>query len=173
MDAGTVSTAVATDAKAFRKAQLFAQNIVHLTSLLHAVALQHLRGDWELDNLIPFHSLDPPPPLVCSSLSMLSITWSCLWLTNCTMPQQLTRCTTACHARSGVSALGLYLLTCIWRFIQGPSSCYATPQQSLLAFNLNVQSNLCQVSRNIPQQYPHTLHPPPVCSCPKLCNNIR
>ena len=73
MDAGTVSTIVATDPNAFRKAQLFAQNIVHLTSLLHALALQHLRGDWELDNLIPFHSLDPPPPLVGSGVFMFSI----------------------------------------------------------------------------------------------------
>lgn len=59
-----MSADIATDPKAFRQAQMFAQTIVHLTSLLHAVALQHLRGDWQLDNLVPYHVLDAPPPLV-------------------------------------------------------------------------------------------------------------
>lgn len=47
-----------------RKPGNFSQTLVHLTSLLHAVALQHLRSDWELANLIPYRTEDPPPPMV-------------------------------------------------------------------------------------------------------------
>lgn len=46
------------------KAILFKESIVHYTSLLHAVALLHIRGDWDLNNLRPHKSSDPPPPLV-------------------------------------------------------------------------------------------------------------
>ena len=78
MDAGTLPANQAADPKALHKAQLFAETLVHLVSLLHAVALQHLRSDWELANLIHFHASDPPPPLVgalllhtsCNDLSL-------------------------------------------------------------------------------------------------------
>ena len=64
MDAGKLPPHAAQDPKAWDKAQTFAQTLVHLTSLLHAVALQHLRSDWELSNLTPYRIEDPPPPLV-------------------------------------------------------------------------------------------------------------
>ena len=64
MDTGSFQSNAAQDPKAWEKAQVFAQTLVHLTSLLHAVALQHLRSDWELANLTPYCDKDPPPPLV-------------------------------------------------------------------------------------------------------------
>ncbi len=64
MDAGTLTTDFASDPKALHRSQVFAQTLVHLTSLLHAVALQHLRSDWELANLTPYTVTDPPPPMV-------------------------------------------------------------------------------------------------------------
>eukprot|EP00873_Tetraselmis_striata_P015796 jgi/Tetstr1/436060/TSEL_024938.t1 len=39
----------------------FQAKLLHLTSLLHAVALQQLRCDAELDNLLPHSSPQPPP----------------------------------------------------------------------------------------------------------------
>lgn len=64
MDAGKLAPDAAQDPKAWDKAQQFAQTLVHLTSLLHGVALQYLRSDWELSNLTPYCTEDPPPPLV-------------------------------------------------------------------------------------------------------------
>lgn len=54
-----------------REAAQFQRAAVHLASLLHGVALQHLRGDWDLDNLVehdhhasPPVTVPPPPPRV-------------------------------------------------------------------------------------------------------------
>ena len=69
MDAGSLHVNAAQDPKAWDKAQTFAQTLVHLTSLMHAIALQHLRSDWELANLTPYRAESPPPPLVQLSLS--------------------------------------------------------------------------------------------------------
>ncbi|KAL3134602.1 hypothetical protein ABBQ38_006433 [Trebouxia sp. C0009 RCD-2024] len=63
MDAGTLSSNPDRDLQALRRSHDFAQTLVHLTSLLHAVALQHIRGDWELANLKQYIVTDPPPPL--------------------------------------------------------------------------------------------------------------
>lgn len=78
MDAGTLPPDAAQDPQAWDKTQQFAQTLVHLTSLLHAVALQHLRSDWELSNLIPYRIEDPPPPLV--QLSFPAMCEDCLFL---------------------------------------------------------------------------------------------
>lgn len=69
MDGGLLHVNAAQDPKAWAKAQTFAQTLVHLTSLMHAVALQHLRSDWVLANLTPYRPESPPPPLVQLSLS--------------------------------------------------------------------------------------------------------
>lgn len=45
----------------------FRETLRHTMSLMHGLALQHLRGDWNLDNLQPYHPTDPPPPVVCPS----------------------------------------------------------------------------------------------------------
>jgi hypothetical protein len=42
---------------------------VHMTSLLHGLAMQHLRGDWELANLVPHDYASAPPPNVGALLS--------------------------------------------------------------------------------------------------------
>ena len=65
MDAGTLSPGIQSDQKAWSRANWFTETTVHLTSLLHGIALQHLRSDWDLSNLTTFHSIDPAPPLVC------------------------------------------------------------------------------------------------------------
>ena len=64
MDAGTLPRDAGNNCEDWDKAQNFAQTLVHLTSLLHAVALQHLRTDWELANLVAYRTEDPPPPMV-------------------------------------------------------------------------------------------------------------
>lgn len=68
MDGGLLHVNAAQDPKAWAKAQTFAQSLVHLTSLMHAVALQHLRSDWELANLTPYRAESPPPPLDAAAL---------------------------------------------------------------------------------------------------------
>lgn len=45
-------------------ADAFSGKLVHLLSLLHALALQHLRRDWELDNIRAHTRGLPPPPAV-------------------------------------------------------------------------------------------------------------
>ena len=60
MDGGLLHLNAAQDPKAWDKAQTFAQSLVHLTSLMHAVALQHLRSDWELANLTPYRATSAP-----------------------------------------------------------------------------------------------------------------
>ncbi len=42
-------------------ADKFQRALVHVASLLHGVALQHLRGDWDLDNLVEHDHHAPPP----------------------------------------------------------------------------------------------------------------
>ncbi len=42
----------------------FVERLTHLLSLLHALSLQHLRGDWHLDNLVPHDPSLGPPPVV-------------------------------------------------------------------------------------------------------------
>ncbi len=64
MDAGTLSSGIQSDPKAWNRAKWFTETTVHLSSLLHGVALQHLRSDWDLSNLTTYHSIDPAPPLV-------------------------------------------------------------------------------------------------------------
>ena len=74
MDAGTLPPDITPNHKAWNRARWFAETAVHLSSLLHGLALQHLRNDWDLANLTTFHNVDPPPPLVrfqCSSLDGL------------------------------------------------------------------------------------------------------
>ena len=68
MDAGTLSSGIQSDPKAWNRAKWFTETTVHLSSLLHAVALQHLRSDWDLSNLTTYHSIDPAPPLVRSAI---------------------------------------------------------------------------------------------------------
>ncbi|CAD7699638.1 unnamed protein product [Ostreobium quekettii] len=46
-----------------RRARRFGDTFVHLMSLLHAVAVQNLRKDWELDNLRPHDQGQPEPPM--------------------------------------------------------------------------------------------------------------
>lgn len=43
------------------EAACFQRAVVHLASLMHGVALQHLRGDWDLDNLVEHDHHAPPP----------------------------------------------------------------------------------------------------------------
>ncbi len=47
-----------------KAADVFRESMVHLVSLLHALALQHLRIDWDLHNITPHSSAEAPPPLV-------------------------------------------------------------------------------------------------------------
>ena len=68
MDAGTLSSDIQSDPKAWNRAKWFTETTVHLSSLLHAVALQHLRSDWDLANLTTYDSIDPAPPLVRSAI---------------------------------------------------------------------------------------------------------
>ena len=42
----------------------FVERLTHLLSLLHALALQHLRGDWHLSNLVAHDPSIGPPPVV-------------------------------------------------------------------------------------------------------------
>lgn len=56
-----------TEADAFQ----FQGKMLHLMSLMHGLAVQHLRRDWDLCNLHPFNTKDPPPPVVCSSPHLL------------------------------------------------------------------------------------------------------
>ena len=72
MDAGTLPPDITPDHKAWNRARWFAESTVHLSSLLHGLALQHLRNDWDLANLTMFHNVDPPPPMVRSSGSSLA-----------------------------------------------------------------------------------------------------
>ncbi|KAK9805550.1 hypothetical protein WJX72_004682 [[Myrmecia] bisecta] len=51
-----------------RASQRFADSVVHLCSLMHALALQHLRGDWDMNNLKAHRSADDPPPLDAMAL---------------------------------------------------------------------------------------------------------
>lgn len=58
-------TAPADADAAWRKdADAFQRGLVHASSLLHGLALQHLRGDWDLDNLSTHDLVAPPPPNV-------------------------------------------------------------------------------------------------------------
>lgn len=54
-----------TDTHALSHAESFAAHLVHLLSLQHALALQHLRRDWHLDNIVAHTRGLPPPPEVC------------------------------------------------------------------------------------------------------------
>lgn len=66
MDTGTLpGFDVDKDSRALNGAAWYAENLTHLASLMHALALQHLRGDWDLNNIIPHNSAAGPPPLVC------------------------------------------------------------------------------------------------------------
>lgn len=47
---------------------------VHMSSLLHGLAMQHLRGDWDLCNLVPHDYAGPPPP---------NVRMACWFLKNC------------------------------------------------------------------------------------------
>jgi len=64
MDAGTLSADIKSDLKSWNRARWFTETTVHLTSLLHGMALQHLRSDRDLANLTAYRPLDPQPPLV-------------------------------------------------------------------------------------------------------------
>ena len=44
----------------------FADAMTHTVSLLHALCLQHLRGDWDLGNLCMHDADGNPPPMVSS-----------------------------------------------------------------------------------------------------------
>lgn len=68
MDAGTLPSDINPHHPAWSRACWFADTVVHLTSLLHGLALQHLRNDWDLANLTTFHSNDPQPPTVSARL---------------------------------------------------------------------------------------------------------
>lgn len=46
------------------RSKAFADAITHTVSLLHAVCLQHLRGDWDLSNLCSHDPDGAPPPTV-------------------------------------------------------------------------------------------------------------
>ena len=76
MDAGTLPADTASDPKAWHKHQMFVQTLTHVTSLLHGVALQHLRSDWELGNLIPYQAQDLPPPIVSYSWLTLPVMYA-------------------------------------------------------------------------------------------------
>eukprot|EP00884_Botryococcus_braunii_P001134 jgi/Botrbrau1/11020/Bobra.101_1s0018.1 len=56
-------------------ARLFREAMVHLISLLHGVALQHLRIDWDLGNLTRHQSYSLPPPLDGYALLRQGISW--------------------------------------------------------------------------------------------------
>ncbi|KAL0045047.1 hypothetical protein WJX82_006316 [Trebouxia sp. C0006] len=72
MDAGTLSAGIQSDPKAWSRAKWFTETTVHLSSLLHGIALQHLRSDWDLSNLTTYHSIDPAPPLDAAGLHAAS-----------------------------------------------------------------------------------------------------
>ncbi len=46
----------------------FRATLLHLMSLMHGLAIQHLRGDWDLHNLQPTHATDLPPPVDAAAL---------------------------------------------------------------------------------------------------------
>lgn len=46
-----------------RTADAFQGSLVHCCSLMQALALSHLRGDWELDNIHAHDHNGPPPPM--------------------------------------------------------------------------------------------------------------
>ena len=46
----------------------FRATLLHLMSLMHGLAIQHLRGDWDLQNLQPTHATDLPPPVDAAAL---------------------------------------------------------------------------------------------------------
>ncbi|CAD7698726.1 unnamed protein product [Ostreobium quekettii] len=60
-DMGTLPADLDDEGK--RRARRFGDTFVHLISLLHAVALQSLRRDWELSNLRPHDQGQPEPPM--------------------------------------------------------------------------------------------------------------
>ena len=71
MDAGTLPADPAADPKPWSQHKIFVQDLSHVTSLLHAAALQHLRSDWELANIVPCQTSDTPPPIV--SVCLLNV----------------------------------------------------------------------------------------------------
>lgn len=50
----------------------FCETFCHFVSLLHALALQNLRRDWDLDNLEP-HKSSCPPNMVCTGFMRLKL----------------------------------------------------------------------------------------------------
>ncbi|KAK9864551.1 hypothetical protein WJX84_008203 [Apatococcus fuscideae] len=50
------------------RCRAFAEVMTHTVSLLHALCLQHLRGDWDLGNLCTHDSAGIPPPLDATQL---------------------------------------------------------------------------------------------------------
>lgn len=49
----------------------FRATLMHLLSLLHGLAIQHLRGDWDLHNLQPTAATDLPPPVDAAALQYI------------------------------------------------------------------------------------------------------
>ena len=47
-----------------KAAERFRLTCFHIFSLLHALAIQHLRTDWDLNNLRTHFPTEPAPPLV-------------------------------------------------------------------------------------------------------------
>ena len=60
----------------------FKETLLHIMSLMHALALQHLRGDWDLHNLQPAHPTDLPPPVVRPppSEGIRGGPWNTIWM---------------------------------------------------------------------------------------------
>jgi len=76
---GRLPESLAADPEEVDKNASFCHNIMHLTSLLHAVAIQDLRLDADLDNLIPYHfdqvRLDSMNSCRGASLNSLTARW--------------------------------------------------------------------------------------------------
>ena len=58
--------------KEVQATERFRRTCFHLFSLLHALCVQHLRTDWDLQNLRPHLPSDPAPPVVLSFPAVLT-----------------------------------------------------------------------------------------------------
>ncbi|GMH35646.1 hypothetical protein BSKO_03514 [Bryopsis sp. KO-2023] len=94
------------DEKALWESKIFCESFVHLMSLLHALALQNFRRDWDLDNLSNHHTVESEPNmnikirrrmkhrevrsmLKTNGVSWWSRYWTYLWVGRHNLPADL------------------------------------------------------------------------------------
>lgn len=58
------------DDEGIKKAVKFGDTFVHLISLMHGVAIQNLRRDWDLDNMDVHDERNAPPPIDAADISI-------------------------------------------------------------------------------------------------------